>query len=161
MLVKHNLCPFYDLAKSNPQFFSSSGESISTIDGMITAEPMKSNMSIFNPKQSQALNNQNITLSMIIENLGKNHVTISTNRYNKFITLYPGDKKECTFNGIGNDYIEIAVYMGGQTKLKAYNSRVNLGKELSDVYLPNINTLPTDKQALLPPEGNYKEIQAM
>lgn len=30
----------------------------------------------------------------------------------------------------------------------------------SDVYLPNIETLPADKQALLPPEGEYKEIQA-
>lgn len=29
----------------------------------------------------------------------------------------------------------------------------------SDVYLPNVNTLPEDKQPLLPPEGNYKEIQ--
>lgn len=31
----------------------------------------------------------------------------------------------------------------------------------TDVYLPNINTLPTNKQPLLPPEGNYKEIQAL
>lgn len=28
----------------------------------------------------------------------------------------------------------------------------------SDVYLPNINTLPKYKQPLLPPEGDYKEI---
>ena len=33
--------------------------------------------------------------------------------------------------------------------------------DFSDVYLPNINTLPEDKQPLLPPEGNYKEIQAL
>lgn len=33
-----------------------------------------------------------------------------------------------------------------------------LTKDESNVYLPNINTLPTDKQALLPPEGDYKEI---
>lgn len=31
----------------------------------------------------------------------------------------------------------------------------------SDVYLPNINTLPQDKQPLLPPEGDYKEIEPM
>ena len=30
-----------------------------------------------------------------------------------------------------------------------------------DIYLPNKNTLPEDKQPLLPPEGNYKEIQAL
>lgn len=29
----------------------------------------------------------------------------------------------------------------------------------TDVYLPNIGTLPPDKQSLLPPEGDYKEIQ--
>ena len=28
-------------------------------------------------------------------------------------------------------------------------------------YIPNINTLPEDKQPLLPPEGHYKEIQAL
>ena len=28
----------------------------------------------------------------------------------------------------------------------------------ADVYLPNIETLPADKQPFLPPEGNYKEI---
>ena len=33
--------------------------------------------------------------------------------------------------------------------------------EIPDVYLPNINALPKDKQPLLPPEGNYKEIQAL
>ena len=31
----------------------------------------------------------------------------------------------------------------------------------SDVYLPNINNLPKDKQPLLPPEGDYKEIKPM
>lgn len=31
----------------------------------------------------------------------------------------------------------------------------------TDVYLPNINTLPEDKQPLLPPEGDYKEIEPM
>ena len=30
--------------------------------------------------------------------------------------------------------------------------------EIPDIYLPNINTLPKDKQPLLPPEGHYKEI---
>lgn len=34
-------------------------------------------------------------------------------------------------------------------------------REDSDVYLPNINTLPQDKQPLLPPEGDYKEIEPM
>ena len=28
----------------------------------------------------------------------------------------------------------------------------------SDVYLPNINTLPEEKRGFLPPEGHYKEI---
>lgn len=31
----------------------------------------------------------------------------------------------------------------------------------SDVYLPNINTLPEEKRGFLPPEGHYKEIQAL
>ena len=30
----------------------------------------------------------------------------------------------------------------------------------SEVYLPNKNSVKPEKQPLLPPEGNYKEIQA-
>ena len=33
--------------------------------------------------------------------------------------------------------------------------------DFSDIYLPNINVLPQEKQPLLPPEGHYKEIQAL
>lgn len=47
-----------------------------------------------------------------------------------------------------------------ETKLKI--NKVGLYKgNIPDVYLPNINTLPTNKQRLLPPEGHYKEIQAL
>lgn len=45
-----------------------------------------------------------------------------------------------------------------ETILNVYNIAVYKG-EIPDVYLPNINTLPADKQPLLAPEGNYKEIQ--
>lgn len=45
-----------------------------------------------------------------------------------------------------------------QTILNVYHIGV-YKEEIPDVYLPNINTLPEDKQPLLPPEGNYKEIQ--
>ena len=30
-----------------------------------------------------------------------------------------------------------------------------------DIYLPILKAIPEDKQSLLPPEGNYKEIQAL
>lgn len=46
-----------------------------------------------------------------------------------------------------------------KTILNVYHIGVYKG-EIPDVYLPNVNTLPTDKQPLLPPEGEYKEIQA-
>ena len=59
----------------------------------------------------------------------------------------------------------IAVFIGeagktGGKKIKVKLPKVTLG-DADDVYLPNINTLPEDKQPLLPPEGNYKEIQAL
>ena len=55
----------------------------------------------------------------------------------------------------------IECYCNEIVKFNIDNIVLNKGEELSEVYLPNINTLPTNKQPLLPPEGNYKEIQPL
>ncbi len=65
------------------------------------------------------------------------------------------------------NYIELK---GGEVKgplhIRSYNgANVILEKlclfegEIGDIFIPCIEDLPTDKQPLLPPEGNYKEIQ--
>ena len=59
----------------------------------------------------------------------------------------------------------IAVFIGesgktGGKKIKVKFPKVALG-DVDDVYLPHKDNLPEDKQPLLPPEGNYKEIQAL
>lgn len=64
-------------------------------------------------------------------------------------------------------YIEAVVpnvfkpfHIKGDMPFSGYIKAFAVYKEKTpDVYLPNINTLPQDKQPLLPPEGDYKEIQ--
>lgn len=103
----------------------------------------------------------------IIKNTGESHIIINEPYKNSIkqsdITLLPGEYTEisrknlndgrCTWIQIPNidDY-------GKSYEIKIINLMITDGG-FSDVYLPNINTLPTDKQVLLPPEGQYKEIQ--
>ena len=75
-------------------------------------------------------------------------------------------KKSFTFKYDATSNINyIAIFIGeagktGGKKIKVKLPKVALG-DVDDVYLPNITTLPEDKQPLLPPEGHYKEIQAL
>ena len=48
-------------------------------------------------------------------------------------------------------------YVGKLQKLKV--SQLMVSDEPVDIYLPHKDNLPEDKQPLLPPEGDYKEIQ--
>ena len=70
-----------------------------------------------------------------------------------------GQVKKYTFPTIGSEALEIVVTENTVARFKAKSSIVNIGTEISDVYLPYKNNLPADKQPLLPPEGQYKEIQ--
>ena len=58
----------------------------------------------------------------------------------------------------------IYLYLGIKEKTngsyKIYNIKLEEGTE-DTTYVPYKDNLPEDKQPLLPPEGNYKEIQAL
>lgn len=82
------------------------------------------------------------------------------------IDIYKGTYKPYKSKGNFN-YIEMK---GGEVKgplhIRSYHgANVILERlclfegEIGDIFIPCIKDLPTDKQPLLPPEGNYKEIQ--
>lgn len=78
-----------------------------------------------------------------IANKGKQSYTFRLNDKNTHIYLYLGDR----FKGTYGSY-------------KIYNIKLEEGTEAT-TYVPYKDNLPEDKQSLLPPEGNYKEIQAL
>lgn len=82
------------------------------------------------------------------------------------VDIYKGTYKPYKSKGNFN-YIELK---GGEVKgplhIRSYHgANVILERlclfegEIGDIFIPCIEDLPTDKQPLLPPEGNYKEIQ--
>lgn len=104
-----------------------------------------------------------------IKNIGKTIIIIESPYINgevtNNVTLYPGENVNMSRKNVNgsvhtwvnipniddfdDDYaIEIVDFMITESGY-------------SDIYLPNINSLPTNKQPLLPPEGDYKEIQPM
>lgn len=56
---------------------------------------------------------------------------------------------------------DIALLKAENEKLKIEIGKIKKEKDKEEIKRTNINTLPQDKQPLLQPEGDYKEIQAM
>lgn len=158
MLVKYNLSNHYKLSKSNIDYYKEGEGYVEVDNGVIRAKAISRNVNIFN-KPYKLHEGQNISISLVIENIGKDKIDVVANTWRGRMNVRPGEKKICKFNLISNQYVVIQAQEGTEIKFKAYNFIVNLGDALSDVYLPNINALPQDKQHLLPPEGEYKEIQ--
>ena len=65
---------------------------------------------------------------------------------------------------LSGENTHIYLYLGIKSKTygsyKIYNIKLEEGTE-DTTYVPYKDDLPEDKQPLLPPEGNYKEIQAL
>ena len=90
------------------------------------------------------------------------------------VSAYPGlvrlgnfkadnGRQACTFK-LNSEYTHIYLYLGKIEKTngsyKIYNIKLEEGTE-DTTYVPYKDNLPEDKQPLLPPEGNYKEILAL
>lgn len=54
--------------------------------------------------------------------------------------------------------VQLRLYSDDEIVFKFTELKLEKGKEAT-IYLPHKSNLPQDKQPLLPPEGNYKEIQ--
>ena len=87
----------------------------------------------------------------------------------KVLKIYKGDGYKTT-KTIGDfHYIEIqgdkmkdATYILSNESAKGYIYALGVYKDfLPDIYVPNKNGVKPEKQTLLPPEGYYKEIQAL
>ena len=101
-----------------------------------------------------------------IKNIGESNLLIEEyyekNEVKYNLIVKPGETFNISNLEHENRYV-IWIYLENAEEAKNKNG-IQIVKYMitndgySDVYLPNINTLPKDKQPLLPPEGHYKEI---
>lgn len=104
---------------------------------------------------------------LIIKNTGESTIIINESYKNNVkqgdITLAPGEYTEVSRKNLGDGNCTWVRIPNIDDYSKSYEIKIiNFIITESDfayVYLPNINTLSKYKQALLPPEGEYKEIQ--
>lgn len=159
MLVKHNLTKETNYFKS---FWASSGitrevwdfeRNNITINFTLKKEFIKG--SLYGSEFNLVGNSYGF---IIFENQGTLPIVIGglENR----IELQPGSKKIARLTSNKKTYWLYLLngynYEVKQQVLKL--SQLMVTNESVDIYLPYKDNLPTDKQALLPPEGDYKEI---
>lgn len=159
MLVKHNLSPFYDMSKEGVNVWSR-GESNHSIEGDIIIVKAYSNAAYVTSSSAQIKSDVLAMTQLTVYNVGDTTLRVKNKEWDNVIFLPPGQVKKCTFPTIGSEVLEIVVTENTVARFKAKSSIVNIGTEISDVYLPYKNNLPADKQPLLPPDGEYKEIHA-
>ena len=159
MLVKHNLSPFYDMSKSELFFWPSVKTKGYVIDDVIIVESADKPTYAYITLNLPINEDEKTVTQLTVSNVGNVNITAKkSNSWENAKVIKPGEIEKCTFNTKGNDFIEFETPSNSIAKFKAKASIINLGSKLSEVYLPNINNLPKDKQPLLPPEGHYKEI---
>ena len=107
------------------------------------------------------------SIQCVVENLGDNPFNIEQMGLNKvryIKTIAPHTKEIINYSGVyNNDSAQLRISSNHykEIKLKLYGLKIVEGESNDYIYLPNINTLPKEKRGFLPPEGNYKEIQAL
>ena len=157
MLVKHNVSTFYDMSKEGVNVWSR-GESNHSIEGDIIIAKAYSNTAYVTSSSAQIKSDVLAMTQLTVYNVGDTTLRVKNKGWDNVIYVPPGQVKKCTHPTIGSEVLEIVVTENTVARFKAKSSIVNIGTEISDVYLPYKNNLPEDKQPLLPPEGNYKEI---
>lgn len=104
---------------------------------------------------------------LVIKNTGEGTIIVNKPYKNNVIqndvTLAPGEYTEISRKNLDNGTCTWICIPNIDDYNKSYEIKIInfivTEDDFTDIYLPNINTLPTDKQPLLPPEGEYKEIQ--
>ena len=109
---------------------------------------------------------QEYTFSCEIDNIDGNNL-LDTRTYpggSEYKQLKSdGSRQSFTFKlNDKNEHIFLYLGLNSSTNgsYKIYNIKLEEGTEAT-TYVPYKDNLPEDKQPLLPPEGNYKEIQAL
>ncbi len=157
MLVKHNLLLNGGKLQSPEYMYMRSNEDIFIKDNKVYIKDLKTSAAGFT---SIGMHEKNMSLDY-----DKTYYPGFFGSIDGDVDIYKGTYKPHKSKGNFN-YIELK---GGEVKgplhIRSYNgANVILERlclfegEIGDIFIPCIEDLPTDKQALLPPEGEYQEI---
>lgn len=159
MLVKHNLLFNGGRLQSPEYVYDKTMASISVKNGKVYVNDLRTSMAGFT---KDGLRESTIEL-----NNDSTHYIGFYGSVEGNIDIYKGQYKPYQTKGNFN-YIELkGSEIKGPMHIRSYNgANVILERlclfegEIGDIFIPCIEDLPTDKQSFLPPEGEYKEIQA-
>ena len=163
MLVKHNL-----FTETTTQFVSgvwraSSQYRYSVKDNIITFSA-SSDQTTSLSALGVTIKDKDKNLNYLIEvdNLSDKEIKISTGN-DKKVAIVKAHKKGVLYFNTSEAYIFAidVTELDTTTTFKIKINSVMVSDEPVDIYLPHKENLPKDKQPLLPPEGHYKEIQAL
>ena len=166
MLVKHNISTFFKVDKDN-LFVWDNGVDLKFEGDLIIVNRLKSGGLAYQSIRNTIELDTPTTVKFIVENINGSSVGIAANglyQQTGVVRSNAVGKQEFEISGLRSVYylqLQIRPTSDDECRIKIYGIRVSTGESSSDIYLPNINTLPTNQQSLLPPEGEYKEIQAL
>lgn len=157
MLVKHNLLINGGQLQSPEYVYDKTMASISVKNGKVYVNDLRTSMAGFT---KDGLRENTIGL-----NNDSTHYIGFYGSVEGNIDIYKGQYKPHLTKGNFN-YIELkGAEVKGPVHIRSYNgANVILERlclfegEIGDIFIPCIEDLLTDKQALLPPEGEYQEI---
>lgn len=157
MLVKHNLLINGGQLQSPEYVYDKTMANISVKDNRVYVTDLRTSMAGFTIDKLRE--------SILALNNDKTYYIGFFGRVDGNIDIYKGQYKPYQTKGNFN-YIELkGSEIKGPMHIRSYTgANVILEKlcifegAIGDIFIPCIEDLPTDKQALLPPEGDYKEI---
>lgn len=158
MLVKHNLLLNGGRLQSPEYVYDKTMVNISVKDNRVYVTDLRTSMAGFTIDKLRE--------SILALNNDKTYYIGFFGSVEGNIDIYKGQYKPYQTKGNFN-YIELkGSEIKGPMHIRSYNgANVILERlclfegEIGDIFIPCIEDLPTDKQPLLPPEGDYKEIQ--
>ena len=112
---------------------------------------------------------EEVTITMDIKNSGEVPIYFEQQGFGKLAlvikTINPNEKVTVKVQGVYKNIsfsrqLRFSIRDKGRLSFNFKNISAYKGYDV-DVHLPYIGNLPEDKQPLLPPEGHYKEIQAL
>lgn len=158
MLVKHNLLLNGGELQSPEYIYNKAGASISVKDGKVYVSGLSTSMAGFTKdglRESTLELNNDLTYYIGFFGSIEGNIDIYKGQYKPY-------KTKGKFNYIDSKGSEIKgpMHIRSGSGANVILERLSLfEEEIGDIFIPCIKDLPTDKQPLLPPEGDYKEIQ--
>ena len=158
MLVKHNLLLNGGELQSPEYIYNKAGASISVKDGKVYVSGLSTSVAGFTKdglRESTLELNNDLTYYIGFYGSVDGNIDIYKGQYKPHLT-----KDNFNYIELRGSEIKGAMHIRSSSGANVILERLCIFKgDIGNIFLPCIEDLPKDKQPLLPPEGDYKEIQ--